>query len=125
MSEIFLSMRPQSSGTAAVPVALTGHIADPPASLDCLGQGDLLQGRVLGRDEAGRMLVKTDLGVLKIATAQTLPEGTEVTLQIRQAGARVQVLILGAQLPQAAAGGYSSGCPRPAGRRAIFVVAST
>jgi hypothetical protein len=105
MSEIFLSVHQQSPGQVAAPVTLTGQIADPPAGLDRLGHGDLLQGRVVGQDQAGRMLVKTDLGVLKIATPQTLPEGTEVTLQIRHAGGNLQVLILRAQPspPQAGA----------------------
>jgi hypothetical protein len=97
MSEIFLSVHQQSPGQVAAPVTLTGQIADPPAGLDRLGHGDLLQGRVVGQDQAGRMLVKTDLGVLKIATPQTLPVGTEVTLQIRHAGSSLQVLILRAQ----------------------------
>jgi hypothetical protein len=105
MSEIFLSVHQQSPGQVAAPVTLTGQIADPPADLDRLGHGDLLQGRVVGQDQAGRMLVKTDLGVLKIATPQALPEGTEVTLQIRHAGAHLQVLILRTQPspPQAGA----------------------
>jgi hypothetical protein len=99
----------------AAPVTLTGQIADPPADLDRLGHGDLLQGRVVGQDQAGRMLVKTDLGVLKIATPQALPEGTEVTLQIRRAGANLQVLIVRAQpAPPQASSPPQAGAPHVA-----------
>ena len=121
MSEIFLSVHQQSPGQVAAPVTLTGQIADPPAGLDRLGHGDLLQGRVVGQDQTGRMLVKTDLGVLKIATPQTLPEGTEVTLQIRHAGANLQVLIVRAQpAPPQAPSPPQAGAPPPseAGGRA-------
>ena len=94
MSNVFATTRPQGPGQIAVPVNLTGTINDPPPGLEKLESGDLLRGTVLGQDKHGRLLVRTHLGVLHISTQQSLPEGTEVTLQLRHAGARLHVLIL-------------------------------
>ena len=94
MSNVFVTTRLQGQGQTAVPVHLNGTVSDPPPGLEKLENGDLLQGTVVGHDKKGRLLVRTNLGVLHISTQQSLPEGTEVTLQIRHAGARLHVLIL-------------------------------
>jgi hypothetical protein len=94
MSNVFVTTRLQGSGHTAVPVHMNGTVSDPPPGLEKLENGDLLQGTVVGHDKKGRLLVRTNLGVLHISTQQSLPEGTEVTLQIRHAGARLHVLIL-------------------------------
>ncbi len=94
MSNLFVSTRSQGSTPLGVPVTLKGTVSDAPKGLERFLSGDFLRGTVLGQDDQNRLLVRTDLGVLKIITKTPLPPGTEVTLELRQAGARIQVLIL-------------------------------
>ncbi|MES1151227.1 MAG: hypothetical protein ABUL54_04975 [Dongia sp.] len=73
---------------------LTGVIADPPRNLIGVAPGTILKGTVLGRGPDGLTSVATDRGVVKVATAAQLPAGSNVTLEVRNAGDRLQVLIL-------------------------------
>ncbi len=80
--------------TAAQPVSLLGTISDPPGEITRLAIGHLLRGVVSGHDANGRLLVRTDYGMLAVTTQSATPYSGEVVLQIRSAGARLQVLIL-------------------------------
>jgi hypothetical protein len=73
---------------------LTGVIADPPRNLIGVAPGTILKGTVLGRGPDGLTSVATDKGVVKVATAAQLPAGSNVTLEVRNAGDRLQVVIL-------------------------------
>ncbi|MDX1400280.1 MAG: hypothetical protein R3245_00015 [Kiloniellales bacterium] len=96
MRDLFISARPpQGQGNLpAVPVALTGTVSDAPQGYEKLGNGDILRGLVVGKDNKGLTLIQTHLGQLRVNTQTALPPGTEVTLEIRQAGARVHIFVL-------------------------------
>ena len=81
MSNLFVSTRSQGSTPLGVPVTLKGTVSDAPKGLERFLSGDFLRGTVLGQDDQNRLLVRTDLGVLKIITKTPLPPGTEVTLE--------------------------------------------
>ena len=76
------------------PNLVTGVIADPPRSLFGAAAGTILKGTVLGRGPDGLTSVATDKGVVKVATNAQIPAGSAVTLEVRNAGDRLQVLIL-------------------------------
>jgi hypothetical protein len=59
-----------------------------------LAPGTILKGTVLSRGPDGLTSVATDKGVVKVATNAQLPAGSAVTLEVRNAGDRLQVLIL-------------------------------
>ncbi len=83
-----------ASPAAAAPNGVPGVIADPPPAVTQLASGHLLQGEVVGRNEQGQTLVKTELGTLAVTTKAQLPTGSQVTLQIRTAGAQIQIAVL-------------------------------
>ena len=92
MSNVSLpaSFLPAGTGTQTA-TAVPGTIADPPRGVLELANGTLLRGEVIGRDRHGQVLVKTDQGVLPVASKAQLPEGSQVTLQIRSHGARLHI----------------------------------
>lgn len=57
--------------------------------------GTMLDAKVLGRDSAGHLMLRTRNGVLAIATRARPPTGSTVTLHFRGVGAAVQAYIVG------------------------------
>jgi hypothetical protein len=94
MSDIFNPVGRVVPGGFTGPNLVTGVISDPPRNLIGLAPGTILKGTVLGRGSDGLTSVATDKGVVKVATAAQLPAGSNVTLEVRNAGDRLQVLIL-------------------------------
>jgi hypothetical protein len=78
----------------AGPALQTGVIADPPRNLAALAPGTIVKGTVLGRGSDGLVSVAIDQGTVKVATNAQLPPGSSVTLEVRNAGDRLQVIIL-------------------------------
>lgn len=74
--------------------AVTATVPDPPRNFIALDNGTILRGTVQGRDKDGLIAVSTDQGILKIATNANLPAGSNVTLEVRSVGDRLQVVIL-------------------------------
>lgn len=54
----------------------------PPALAE-LPEGALIRGTVVGRDAAGHVLLRTDAGMLALATRLELPQGSVVTLRVQ------------------------------------------
>ena len=129
MSNITLpaSFPPAGSGGQTA-TAVPGTIPDPPRGLLDLASGTLLKGEVIGHDRQGHVLIRTPEGVLPVASRAQLPEGSQVTLQIRSHGAQLHISVLqvdghsprlrpsapGAGAPDASAPG--TGDPQPAPR---------
>lgn len=87
------------------PVAATsvlGTIPDPPRGLRQVDPGTIIKGVVLGRENDGLIAIATDKGTVRVASNATLPAGAQVTLEVRAAGDRLQVLILATDLLQKA-----------------------
>ncbi|HEY4161792.1 MAG TPA: hypothetical protein VGM59_01935, partial [Dongiaceae bacterium] len=78
----------------ATPTLQTGTIADPPRNLAALAPGTIVKGTVMGRGNDGLVSVALDQGTVKVATNAQLPPGSSVILEVRNAGDRLQVLIL-------------------------------
>jgi hypothetical protein len=79
------------------PVATTsvlGTVADPPRGLRQVDPGTIIKGVVLGRESDGLTAIATDKGTVRVAANIPLPPGTQVTLEVRPTGDRLQVLIL-------------------------------
>jgi len=93
MSDIFNPIGRTLPGVAG-PTLVTGVISDPPRGLIGLTPGTILKGTVLGRGPDGLTQVATDKGTVNVATSAQLPAGSTVTLEVRNAGDRLQVLIL-------------------------------
>lgn len=95
MSNVSLPASFLPAGTGAqTATAVPGTIADPPRGVLDLANGTLLRGEVIGRDRQGHVLVKTHEGVLPVASKAQLPEGSQVTLQIRSHGAQLHISVL-------------------------------
>lgn len=116
MSEFSINLPPRLPSTGPAPNILTAVIPDPPRQLAGLDNGTIIKGTVQGRDPDGLLVVATDKGALKLSTPANLAPGTQVTLEVRSAGDRLQVLVLNAE-PQAASGAGSQG-PRAGGAQA-------
>ncbi|WP_374652602.1 hypothetical protein [Dongia sp.] len=94
------------------PVATTsvlGTVSDPPRGLRQVDPGTIIKGIVLGRESDGLTSIATDKGTVRVAANIPLPPGAQVTLEVRPAGDRLQVLILanepaGRQAPVPATG---------------------
>lgn len=120
MSDIFTPVGRALPGFTG-PSLVTGVISDPPRNLIGLAPGTILKGTVLGRDSDGLTTVATDKGTVKVATPAQLPPGSAVTLEVRNAGDRLQVLILsvdtgsGRQATAASVPGASGGTGAAAG----------
>jgi hypothetical protein len=76
------------------PALQTGVITDPPRNLSSLAPGTIVRGTILGRGSDGLVSVAIDQGTVKVATNAQLPPGSSVTLEVRNAGNRLQVIIL-------------------------------
>lgn len=95
MSDIFASVAagtPRPAGVAASEAAV--RIIDPAPEFTRLSAGESLRGTVIGKDEQGHLLVRTNLAVVKLAAVRALPVGTEVILQLRSVGPQVVVNLL-------------------------------
>jgi hypothetical protein len=101
------------------PALQTGVISDPPRNLAALVPGTILRGTVMGRGSDGLVSVAIDQGTVKVATNAQLPPGSSVTLEVRNAGDRLQVLILAvdstnSRSPTPSAGSQSGNSTMPA-----------
>jgi hypothetical protein len=74
--------------------AVMGTVPDPPRGFRLLDPGTIIKGVVLGRESDGLTAIATDKGTIRVASNVPLPAGTQVTLEVRPAGDRLQVLIL-------------------------------
>ncbi len=74
-----------------------------------------VQGQVVGKDQSGATLIKTDAGTVGIRTPLPLPQGASVTLQIGGTQQAPQALIVQVQpaAPQAAALAPTQSAPQP------------
>lgn len=127
MSEFSVNLPPRlpTAGTAAS--VLTAVVPDPPRHLTQLDNGTILRGIVQGRDPDGLLVVATDKGVIKLATPANLAPGSQVTLEVRATGDRLQVLVLAAdtsgvpssgQAPPRGSGGTTAPPPPSTGGNA-------
>jgi hypothetical protein len=94
MSEFSINLPPRLPNAGPAPNILTAVIPDPPRQLAQLDNGTIIKGTVQGRDPDGLLVVATDKGALKLSTPANIPPGTHVTLEVRSAGDRLQVLVL-------------------------------
>lgn len=94
MSEFSINLPPRLPTAGPAPNVLTAVIPDPPRQLAQLDNGTIIKGQVQGRDPDGLLIVVTDKGALKLSTPANIPTGSQVTLEIRAAGDRMQVLVL-------------------------------
>ena len=81
-------------GGGPVAVAAPAGITNLPPGLANLTAGAILNGAVVGRDGQGHVLVQTPNGMLSLATALPLPQGTTLSLQIQTMGAQIQMVVL-------------------------------
>ncbi|MFQ5773265.1 MAG: hypothetical protein ACE5GS_01995 [Kiloniellaceae bacterium] len=102
-------LRPSSLLGAAVPATapsgVLATIPNPPPDVARLAAGTILRGVVVGEDGKGRVLVRTELGTLAVATKVHLAPDAEVTLQVRSSGAQLHVLLMQTRAQAAAAPG--------------------
>ena len=108
MSEFSINLPPRLPNAGPAPNILTAVIPDPPRQLAQLDNGTIIRGTVQGRDPDGLLVVVTDKGALKLSTPANIPPGTHVTLEVRSAGDRLQVLVLAVE-NQAASGASGQG----------------
>ena len=94
MSEFSVNLPPRLPTAGAAASVLTAVVPDPPRHLTQLDNGTILRGTVQGRDPDGLLVVATDKGVIKLATTANLAPGSQVTLEVRATGDRLQVLVL-------------------------------
>jgi hypothetical protein len=106
MSEFSINLPPRLPNAGPAPNILTAVIPDPPRQLLQLDNGTIIKGLVQGRDTDGLLVVATDKGALKLSTPANIPTGSQVTLEVRNAGDRLQVLVLSIEgQPASSAGG--------------------
>ncbi|GAB2175396.1 hypothetical protein [Dongia sp. agr-C8] len=95
MSDLFNPISRNLPGTSTGPNVMSGVVPDPPRSLLGLVTGTILKGTVLGKGSDGLTTIATDKGTVSVATNAAIPAGSQVTLEVRNAGGdRLQVLIL-------------------------------
>ena len=104
MSDLSLALnratgQSSASSASAVASAAPATVADPPRDLLRLPPGHLLHGQVLGRNAQGETLVRSNEGLLRLLLPQSFPKGTELAIEIRSSGTRLQVLVLHASTP--------------------------
>jgi len=96
-------VRPSSlfgaAAAASLPSSSVGTVHNPPPEVAQLANGTTLRGVVQGQDGKGHLLVRTELGLLQIATKAALAPSTEVVLQIRSSGGQLHVLLMHAEAP--------------------------
>lgn len=95
------------------PAGAIAQVVNPPPRALNLVLGDSLAGTVAG-ESRGHLLVRTELGLLTLATNQRPPVGTAVTLQVRQTGTELLFLLF--QTP--ARGQHAGGPEGQVGNRA-------
>jgi hypothetical protein len=105
MSEFSINLPPRLPNAGPAPNILTAVIPDPPRHLAGLDNGTIIKGTVQGRDPDGLLVVVTDKGALKLSTPANIPPGTQVTLEVRNAGDRLQVLVLNIESQPASGAG--------------------
>jgi len=110
MSEFSINLPPRLPTAGPAPNVLTAVIPDPPRTLAQLDNGTIIKGLVQGRDPDGLLVIVTDKGALKLSTPASIPTGSHVTLEVRAAGDRMQVLVL--SVDGHAPGGTTSQGPR-------------
>jgi len=132
MSEFSINLPPRLPTAGPAPNVLTAVVPDPPRGLAQLDNGTIIKGLVQGRDPDGLLIVATDKGALKLSTPANIPTGSQVTLEVRAAGDRMQVLVLsvdgqpigstgsqgprtGAAPPPTTSGGQPPALPRSTG----------
>lgn len=105
------------------PIAAT--VSDAPRGLASLPGGALLHGTVEGRAQ-GHLLVRTELGLLRLATQASLPVGTRVAVQVQTVGPQTTVHLygqggqgLGSALPATAARSGGAAAANPAAMPAL------
>jgi hypothetical protein len=116
MSEFSINLPPRLPNAGPAPNILTAVVSDPPRQLAQLDNGTIIKGVVQGHDPDGLLVVATDKGALKLSTAANIPPGTQVTLEVRSAGDRLQVLVLAveSQSTSGMSGARSGTAPPPA-----------
>jgi len=83
------------SGVAApAPAGVPASIPNPPPEAAGLSAGSVLRGVVAGDDGKGHVLVRTEIGILAVATKAHLAPNSEVVLQVRSSGTQLHVLIM-------------------------------
>ena len=75
----------------------TGTVVQSTLAQNSLQLGQTLLGTVLNRPAPGQFIIQTDAGQLTLQTAANLLNGSSVSLQVQNIGARTQLLILPAQ----------------------------
>ena len=85
-----------ATAAGAVPAMATAATAAArlPPELASMAAGTILRATVIGREPGGHTILRTQYGALSIKTPAVLPPGGTVTLQLRQTGAHLQVVIL-------------------------------
>lgn len=94
-----------AAAATSLPSGSVGTIHNPPPEVAQLANGTTLRGIVQGPDGRGRLLVRTELGLLQIATKTAPPPNTEVVLQLRSSGGQLHVLLMHAEAPAPRASG--------------------
>ncbi len=108
-------VRPSSLFNAAAqapgPSAVLGTIHNPPPEISQLPSGTTLPGVVVGGDGKGHVLVRTELGILAVATKAQLAVDSQVVLQIRSSGAQLHVLQMHSEASAPASQAQTAGLP--------------
>ncbi|SDF56421.1 hypothetical protein SAMN05216241_101473 [Limimonas halophila] len=101
---------PPIPGTATIdslPVAasarVTADVPEAPQELRSAPTGRTVEGTVLGRNNQGHLLVRTQAGVVNLATRYDPPPGTQVMLRLITNGATLQARITAMTTPTQAA----------------------
>ena len=112
-----LVIPPSSAGASAAVVTTTVQTSvaatapDAPPAAARLEAGSIITGTVLGRDAQGLVNIRTDKGVLALQTHANLPPGSTVSLEVRVAGSRLQLVVLSVELPPGQQPAPGTGAP--------------
>lgn len=109
MSEFSVNLPPRLPAANAAASVTTAIVPDPPRHLTQLDNGTILKGIVQGRDSEGLLVVSTDKGILKLSTPANLAPGSQVLLEVRATGDRLQVLVLSAEAANSGGQGPTRG----------------
>jgi hypothetical protein len=83
-----------ASATRPVSLIVAGAGQNTLALLGQLGAGDILAGTVLERASDGTLTIRTDRGILALSGNIEADVGSKLMLELRSAGARMQVVLL-------------------------------
>ncbi len=81
---------PQSASKTAIPPASTGQVAPPqttPQAQTSPVTFPAFQAVVIGTEQSGEVVVKSDIGTLKLLLSEPVPRGTTLTLQLQSLAA--------------------------------------